>query len=105
MPMLFVSCRNCETPFPSGIAHDQEVVGHVTMFNILERCPKCGAVDGFSTADFFFETPTPPVEEEVGEATVDGPAAAAPAPDAAVAEAGEPTGEKHTARVLGSTQV
>jgi hypothetical protein len=104
MPMLFVKCHQCQAAFPSGIAHEADMVGRVTMFNVLERCPECGSVQNYQTKDFFFEG-SALKKDAGGEATMDAPGAGAPNPEEAIAESGEPAGEKHPTRVIGGTQV
>jgi hypothetical protein len=60
MPSLWVKCKNCGQEFASGIAVQDEALGHVLMTDVIHACPKCGASGKYSTMDYHspkLETP------------------------------------------------
>jgi hypothetical protein len=59
MPMLFVECHACGTEFASGIAPSVDTPGGVALFNVLEKCPKCGDISPYNTHEFRLPGPAP----------------------------------------------
>jgi hypothetical protein len=58
MPTLFVTCHGCGKEYPSGIAHDETLVGKVQMFGVLMRCPTCKHESRYDTHEFHFPAGT-----------------------------------------------
>jgi hypothetical protein len=58
VPTLFVKCKTCATDFPSPIGETE--TGHLGLIisGLRLHCPKCGADDQFSTADFHMPMPS-----------------------------------------------
>ena len=54
MPTLFLKCRSCAKPFPSGIAVTEETALHAVQMNgMRHKCPNCGETGTYFTHDYF----------------------------------------------------
>ena len=67
MPSLFLKCRTCGKPVPSGLAVSEETALHAVQMNgMRHKCPNCGETGTYFTQDYFVpegietEAATPP---------------------------------------------
>lgn len=74
MPSLFLRCRKCGEPFPSGLAVNAEsALKSVQMNGLRHKCPKCGEVATYFTQDYYVpagidvSSDRPPDASNVGE--------------------------------------
>ena len=59
MPTLFVSCKECQTEFPTPIGGRETGKSGVIISSLRLRCPKCGRESEYSTPDFHITAGTP----------------------------------------------